>query len=287
MSSPSARAAVGTTPGPELITAALKLLAPWRRLTAPVFHGLDAIPATRPLLFVGNHTLLGVLDAPLLVAELYERKGLLLRALGDHAHFRVPLWGSLLTQLGVVDGTRDNCARLMEAGEAILVFPGGGREVAKRRGEKYRLVWKERLGFARLAIAHGCTIVPFAAVGVEDALDVVLDADDLMRSPLGRVVEKLGLRTDILMPVVKGIGPTPLPRPERLYFHVGAPIPTAEYGRRGDDDDAARALRDRVRAAVEQGIADLLAHRERDPERALLPRVAAGLGRRVARGRTR
>jgi hypothetical protein len=34
----------------------------------------------------------------------------------------------------------------------VLVYPGGGREVAKRKGEKYQLLWKERVGFARLAI---------------------------------------------------------------------------------------------------------------------------------------
>ena len=37
----------------------------------------------------------------------------------------------------------------MERGEAILVFPGGGREVMKRKDEDYVLIWKERLGFVR------------------------------------------------------------------------------------------------------------------------------------------
>jgi hypothetical protein len=40
----------------------------------PVFLGLDNIPTDRPLLFVSNHTVMG-LEFPLLLTELYKRKG--------------------------------------------------------------------------------------------------------------------------------------------------------------------------------------------------------------------
>ncbi len=251
-------------PDQREIALALRLLAPWRAFTDPMFVGLEHIPDDRPLLLVGNHTLFGLLDAPLLFAEVYRRKGILLRALGDHAHFKIPVWRDLLTRFGTVDGTRENCARLMAAGEALLVFPGGAREVAKRRGEKYQLMWKERLGFARLALRHGATIVPFAAVGAEDAYDVVLDADDVMASPIGPLLRKLRVRSDVIMPLVRGVA-GPLPRRERFYFAFRPPVPTAGLG--GDSDAAATALRDLVRAEVEAGIADLLAIQAADPGR--------------------
>jgi hypothetical protein len=41
---------------------------------------------------------------------------------------------------------------LMRDGASILVFPGGAREAFERRGERYRLIWDGRTGFARLAI---------------------------------------------------------------------------------------------------------------------------------------
>jgi 1-acyl-sn-glycerol-3-phosphate acyltransferase len=227
-------------PSARELRAALALLAPWRAFTRPVFHGLDRIPTTRPLLFVGNHTVWGVLDTPLLFAELWEKKGILLRALGDHVHFTVPVWGTLLRRFGVVDGTRENCARLMEAGESVLVFPGGGREVAKRRGEQYQLFWKERVGFARMALTHGATIVPFAALGVEDALHIVADANDLLASPLGPLVRRLVRRTDVIPPLVR-----PKRRP-RLSFEFGEPIVPE-----GSGEDAVRALRDQTRKSVE------------------------------------
>ena len=64
----------------------------------------------------------------------------------------------------MVLGSPEYCAALMEAGQHILVFPGGGREVMRRKGEAYQLIWKQRTGFARLAIEHGYDIIPFGSV---------------------------------------------------------------------------------------------------------------------------
>ena len=56
-----------------------------------------------------------------------------LRSLGEHPHYRIPVWRRLLSNLGTVNGTRENTRQLLADGEAVLVFPGGGREVARRR----------------------------------------------------------------------------------------------------------------------------------------------------------
>ena len=106
----------------------------------PVFSGLDNIDRARPALYVGNHTLYGTLDAPLMLLGLYRHKGIFLRSLGDHIHFKIPLWRDLLWDNGCVAGTPENCQQLMQAKEHILVFPGGGREVMKNKGEEYQLV---------------------------------------------------------------------------------------------------------------------------------------------------
>ena len=45
-------------------------------------------------------------------------------------------WRDFLAGFGAVDGTRENCAALMREGESILVYPGGAREVFKRKSEK-------------------------------------------------------------------------------------------------------------------------------------------------------
>jgi 1-acyl-sn-glycerol-3-phosphate acyltransferase len=248
-------------------------IAPWKLLTAPVFFGLERVPRERPALFVGNHTLMGMLDVPLMILELLDECGVLIHPLGDHIHFQIPLWRELVASFGVVDASPESCSELMRDGKSIVVFPGGGREVFRRKGEKYQLLWKERVGFARMAAEHRYPIVPFASVGADDCFDIVVDGDDLLRSPLGPVVERLSPRPDLMPPLVRGIGLSPLPRPERFYFHFGDPIETAHLEGRSDDAAAVFAVREQVREAVEAGIEFLLAEQGRDPERGFLSRM--------------
>ena len=256
------------------------LFLPLRSLFSPVFLDLEKAPATGPRLFVGNHTLMGGLDVPHLFWELVEQRDIWLRGLGDHAHWNVPVWRELMDRWGVVDGTPENCARLLAAGEPVLVFPGGSREVAKRRGEQYELIWKQRTGFARLAIEHGATIVPFAALGADDAWDIVADAEDMLQSPAGqwvkRVVDAVGLPADAVPPIVRGIGPTPIPRPVRLYFAIGDPISTAAHTGRADDEATRWAVREQTRTAIERELVRLRRFREADPH--------ADFARRATRG---
>ena len=210
--------------------------------------------------------------------------GIVPRTVGDHIHFRVPAWRALLERFGVVDGTPENVRALMDAGEWIVLFPGGAREVFKGRGEKYALLWGERTGFARLAVECGYPIVPFSLVGAEDAYDVLLDAEDILASPVGPLVRRIAPRRDLIPPIVRGLGLTALPRVERFYFHFGAPVETRHLAGRAGDPATCFALRERVRTAVEAGITRLLLERERDPDRALLARLLAP---RTARRRAR
>lgn len=253
-----------------------RLSAPLRAYHRPRIFGLDHIAADRPSLLVGNHTIYGILDVPHLALAIYRRHGVFLRSLGDHLHFQIPGWGDLLKSFGTVVGTRENCAKLMQSGQHILVFPGGGREVAKRKGEAYKLIWKERTGFVRMAIAHSYPITPFASVGPEDCYDIVVDANDVMRSPLGTFLDRAGITKrflrdgEVIMPLSRGLGFTLLPRPERFYFSIGEPIDTRRYAGRQDDPEALRALREEVRHSVENQIARLMQVRARDPRRSLL-----------------
>ncbi|MCV6986608.1 acyltransferase family protein [Mycobacterium shinjukuense] len=263
-------ASVPPTPTQADVAAALRVMKPLRKLIKPKVYGIDNVPTKRALL-VGNHNTLGLVDAPLLAAELWER-GRMVRSLGDHAHFKIPGWRDALTQLGVVEGTREIASELMRRGELVMVFPGGGREVNKRKNERYKLVWKNRLGFARLAIKHGYPIVPFASVGAEHGIDILLDNESPLMAPVQFLAEKL-LGTPDGPPLVRGIGLTPVPRPERQYYWFGEPIGTTEFTGRDDDDNAARKVRERAAAAIEEGIQLMLAERDADPNRSVVGRL--------------
>ena len=102
-------------------------------------------------------------------------------------------------------------------------------------------------------------------------LDVVVDQRTPIYHDFARVYEKLmGFPTP---PIVRGVGLTPVPRPERLYFWFGEPIESASFGSRYDDTGAARALRDEVKQAVLTGIQLLRDERDQDPNRGLIARL--------------
>jgi 1-acyl-sn-glycerol-3-phosphate acyltransferase len=265
----------------------LRFLTPLRRFLSPVALGLEKLPREGAVLLIGNHTVYGVLDIPMLFTEILEHTGRAIRALGDNVHFEVPVWGDLAHKFGVVRGTRENCARLIERGEPVLVFPGGGREVMKHKGEKYKLIWKERVGFARLAIQYGTPIVPFASVGVEDMFEIVADADDLLRSPVGDLLRALGITEkewfrhgELIPPLARGKGFGPIPRLERQYFLFGDPIDTTRFGGRHEDRDACVELRQQVKTTIEREIHELDAIREADPERYPVQRLLRHLASR-------
>lgn len=262
------REAIPDAPSAKSFAPVVKALAPLRRVIKPKVYGIEHVPK-RGALLVGNHTLYGVFDMLLWTAELIDR-GIMVRGLGEHVLFRVPGSRELMNAAGIVPGTRPNTRELMRRGDLILVFPGGAREVAKRKGERYQLIWKNRLGFAKMAIGGRYPIIPFASLGIEDALDIVLDNDNPLMVPLRKLCEKL-LNVEPL-PIVRGIGLTPVPRPERLYFWFGEPISTLEYDGVADEDNA-RELRARTAASIEGGLNFLFEEREKDPERSLLQRL--------------
>jgi 1-acyl-sn-glycerol-3-phosphate acyltransferase len=263
------RAEIPELPSKEAIDRLVSLLEPYQRITQPKFYGIENIPGDGSLL-AGNHTIYGFLDLPFMMAEVWKRRRIAIRGLGENAHYAVPVWRDLLGQCGMVRGTRDNVRALMRDHQTVLVYPGGAREVNKRRGQQYQLLWRERMGFARLAIEQGYPIVPVAAVGADDMLDVIVDQTTPLYGQLATAYEKvMGFPTP---PVARGVGLTGIPRPERLYFWFGEPIDTTRFAGQ-NDDTAARTVRDETKQAVLAGIQFLRDERDKDPDRDFVKRL--------------
>jgi 1-acyl-sn-glycerol-3-phosphate acyltransferase len=236
----------------------------------PQYYGLEHLDVNKPALYVGNHTIYGVFDAPLMLLGAYEKKGVFFRSLGDYLHFKIPFWREALLEAGAVPGTPENCTTLMESGQHIIVFPGGAREVMKNKGEEYQLVWKQRTGFARMAMQHGYDIIPFAAIGADDIYDIRYDSKRFQQSLVGRLAERTGLMNslfrggDTLGPVVTGLAGTSIPRPEKMYFMFGERISTKPLQSACNDKATQWALRRQVEAAIYQQMSELFVIRSKD-----------------------
>ncbi len=218
-----------------LVRAVRPLVRAMARLHAVTCEGIENIPKDGPAILVGNHGMLGY-ESLLFFERILTDCGRLPIGLADRWFFRVPGLRDVLVRLGGAYGSMPNGLAALERGELLVVYPGGARETLKHERDKYRLQWEQSLGFARLAIAAGVPIVPFAAAGVDDAFRVV--------GHLGGSGQLLMGHSKYDLPLVwgeRGI----LPRPVPFSFHFGEPI-APPAGARADDEVVVRELHGRA-----------------------------------------
>lgn len=267
------------------------ILEPWKILTSPYVTGADSLPhpemePRRPRLFVGNHTMFGIYDSPILVHELYTR-GFRVRGLAHPGHWATGV-GPVFERYGNVKASKFSAYKLLKDGEDVLLFPGGSREVCKRKGEEYKLMWKETVDFVRMATRLNAIIVPFGILGADDAYNILYDGDDFLASPLGPVIRAIYKRFDIGMEniypltTLPGLGlPSVIPVPsiERIYIHFADPVDTTAYKCNLKNKEDCKDLYMLVKNRVEDAIVYLKQVREQDPERELPTRVLGKIGR--------
>lgn len=260
-----------------------RLLQPWRILTSPLVSGEENLPnpeLERPILFVGNHTMFGVYDTPLLFHELFLR-GFRCRGLAHPGHWRTVV-GQLFERYGHVKATKLAAYRLLKEKEHVLLFPGGAREVCKRKGEEYKLLWKPTADFVRMASRFNAIIVPFGTLGGDDAYKIIFDGNDMLKSPLAPLVRDvykyLNISLDTIYPVTAFPGTNlpslfAIPHIERIYFHFAEPVDTALFKGSMEDRDKYNQMYSLVKERVERSI-DLLRNiRSKDKERDLPKRL--------------
>jgi 1-acyl-sn-glycerol-3-phosphate acyltransferase len=239
-------------------------------LSRPYVDGVEHLPADGRFLLVGNHTQIG--SEIFLISDTVRRTvGTRVRPLAERAFGRMRgLRGDLIAAYGAVVGAPATARELMRNDETILVFPGGGREIAKFRGEEYQLRWQGRAGFARLSVENGYPIVPAGLVGGDDVYRSLTTRD----SAYGRFSEALGRRLngrpDMALPLMRGIGPTLIPRPQRMYLRFGSPIDTSRpLG--VTEQEWVDIVKDHTQRALENILSELRRLRDGDPYRGLNP----------------
>jgi 1-acyl-sn-glycerol-3-phosphate acyltransferase len=189
-------------------------------------HGLENVPDGRVLL-ISNHSGQIPLDAMAIAcALLLDRESpRFVRSMVEKWTATLPFVSVLFPRIGQIVGVPENCARLLEEEEAILVFPEGSRGISKPFSKRYRLT-DFGIGFMRLALQTRTPIVPVAVVGAEEQYISIADLNGLARL--------LGMPAFPLIPqlLLPG-GFLPLPTKYRLYF--GEPL---EFTGDPDDEDA-------------------------------------------------
>lgn len=245
-------------------------LQPVLDLSRPYVDGLENLPPDGRFLLVGNHTQFG--SEVFLIPDMVRRSvGTRVRPLADRNFGRLQgLPADLMAAFGGVIGAPETVRELMRHDETILVFPGGGREIAKFKGEEYALRWQGRSGFARVSVANGYPIVPVGLVGGDDVYRSWTTRDSAYAKFSAALSRRLNGRPDMAMPLLRGIGPTLIPRPQRMYLRFGAPIDTTTpLG--VENEQWVDIVKERTRRQLETILSELLRLREKDPYRGLNP----------------
>lgn len=223
--------------------AALRVLAVvnWlRRYHRYQVEGLEHLPKRGPTLLVVHHSF-ATYDVFMLAVSIWESVRRVARPLADRLIFKIPFLADEARKIGAVVGDPATAKALLHAGELVMVAPGGMREALRPSSQKHTLSWGNRVGFARLAIETGATIVPAACPA----------ADDIFTLRANRFTDFLYERLRIPVPLLRGLGPTPLPRPVPLTHYVGEPIkPPKAATRPATLQKQAVALQQRVADAM-------------------------------------
>ena len=205
--------------------------------------GIEKVPSGRVLL-VANHGGQIPLDASMVgVALIAEGKPpRAIRSMVERWANTLPFVSTFFARVGQIVGTPENCRRLLEADEAILVFPEGVKGISKLWSQRYQLQ-DFGLGFMRLALETNTPIVPVAVVGAEEQAPSFVNF-----KPMAKL---LGFPA---FPITPTVLPFPLPTRYRLYF--GDPL---FFTGRSDDEDQelekkVKVVKASIQSMLERGL---------------------------------
>ena len=215
--------------------------------------GVENIPDGRCFV-VANHSGQLPFDAAMVTMAIFlEREPpRYVRSMLERFVPATPFVSMFLARCGQILGTPENCKRLLDAEEAILVFPEGVRGLNKTWKDRYKLQ-RFGQGFMRLAIDTQTPVVPAVVIGAEEQAPSFAN----LRS-IGRVVGFPALPVTPLHPWIPGLGLLPLPTRYRIYF--GKPMNFS--GDANDEDEVINEKVEQVKSTMQHMIDEGLAARE-------------------------
>jgi 1-acyl-sn-glycerol-3-phosphate acyltransferase len=206
-------------------------------------RGLGNVPEEGPVLLVGNHSGgnltvdSGVFTLAFSAYFGVERE---LYALAHNLVVSAPGLG-WLRKHGVIAASPGNAEKALKEGAAVLVYPGGDREVHRPSWESARVDFGERKGWIRLALEQDVPIVPVVAIGGQETALFLSRGETLAKLLLlDRTLRLKVLPISIAPPWGLNVGDFlgHIPLPAKITVETLPPIHLrAEFGDEPDVDE--------------------------------------------------
>jgi 1-acyl-sn-glycerol-3-phosphate acyltransferase len=204
---------------------------------------IGRIPEKGPVLLVGNHSGGNLTpDSTVFTLAFYTYFGVERRfhSLAHNLVLASPI-GPILRRYGTVAASHENARKALDAGAAVLVYPGGDWEVHRPSWQSSRVDFAGRKGFIRLALEAEVPIVPVVSIGGQETalflshgerLSTLLRLDKLLRLKV--------LPVSLALPWIVNVGDFfgHVPLPAKITIQALEPIHLRErFGRNPDVDE--------------------------------------------------
>ncbi|KAK9745749.1 Acyltransferase [Popillia japonica] len=111
--------------------------------------GLENINNKDPALIVYYHGAIPI-DVYYFLTKVLLFKNRLVHTVADYFLFNIPGFAIIAESMKVIPGTIQSCANVLKEGNLLAIAPGGVYE--SQFSHNYNLMWKKRLGFAKVAL---------------------------------------------------------------------------------------------------------------------------------------
>ena len=200
-------------------------------------RGLERLPATGPVMLVGNHSG-GIFtpDTSALYVAWYRERGLdePLMGMAFDGAFSWPGIGHVMPKIGQMPASQQNALTAFDQGASLLVYPGGAHEVFRPWSQRDQVDLTGRKGFIRLALRAGVPVVPVVGHGGHHST-VVLSRGDRLAKVLGMNRIRFDV-FPILLQIPWGVsfpGLPALPLPAKITMEA---LPAMDWTHLGPED---------------------------------------------------
>jgi 1-acyl-sn-glycerol-3-phosphate acyltransferase len=206
-------------------------------------RGLGNVPEDGPVLLVGNHSGGNLTPDTIVFTLAFSTYFGVERPFHQLAHNLVLSFPGLsyLRKYGTVAASHENARKALEAGAAVLVYPGGDYEVHRPSWHRHRVDFGGRKGFIRLALDQDVPIVPVVAAGGQETA-FFLSRGEHLASALGldRLLRLKVLPISLALPWGLNVGDMlgHIPLPAKITVEALPPIHLRdEFGADPDVDE--------------------------------------------------